>query len=160
MTTHMERKTTARLSDKEMEKIYRIRQRFYWEIDFISRCRERKLEEIGLCNLPYQTLPEEKKLLDLAYTSWHMNSITIWKTLIRPIMLHLIMSLMRPNAGYRITGLPLLRNLTGIHGLSLSLRTELSVQCWHRIRISRLTLLSWIEIMRIPSFVLLLMMLP
>ena len=67
MTTHMERKTTARLSDKEMEKIYRIRQRFYWEIDFISRCRERKLEEIGLCNLPYQTLPEEKKLLDLAY---------------------------------------------------------------------------------------------
>ena len=67
MTTHMERKTTARLSDKEMEKIYRIRQRFYWEMDFISRCRERKLEEIGLCNLPYQTLPEEKKLLDLAY---------------------------------------------------------------------------------------------
>ena len=67
MTTQMERKTTARLSDKEMEKIYRIRQRFYWEMDFISRCRERKLEEIGLCNLPYQTLPEEKKLLDLAY---------------------------------------------------------------------------------------------
>ena len=67
MTTHMERKTTARLSDKEMEKIYRIRQRFYWEMDFISRCRERKLEEIGLCNLPYQTLPEEKKLLDPAY---------------------------------------------------------------------------------------------
>ena len=67
MTTHMERKTTARLSDKEMEKIYRIRQRFYWEMDFISRCRERKKEGIGLCNLPYQTLSEEKKLLDLAY---------------------------------------------------------------------------------------------
>ena len=67
MTTHMELKTAAHLSDQEMEKIYRIRQRFYWETDFISRCRERKLEGIGLCNLPYQTLTEEKKLLDLAY---------------------------------------------------------------------------------------------
>ena len=65
MTTHMERKTTARLSDKEMEKIYRIRQRFYWEIDFINRCNERKWEEIGLCNFPYRKLPDEKKLLDL-----------------------------------------------------------------------------------------------
>ena len=36
-------------------------------MDFISRCRERKKEGIGLCNLPYQTLSEEKKLLDLAY---------------------------------------------------------------------------------------------
>lgn len=67
MTTQMERKTTARLSDKEMEKIYRIRQRFYWEMDFISRCNERKWEEIGLCNLPYRKLSDEKKLLDLAY---------------------------------------------------------------------------------------------
>lgn len=67
MTTQMERKTTARLSDKEMEKIYRIRQRFYWEIDFINRCNDRKWTEIGLCNLPYRKLPDEKKLLDLAY---------------------------------------------------------------------------------------------
>ena len=67
MTTHMELKTATHLSDQEMEKIYRIRQCLYWEMDFISRCRERKLEEIGLCNLPYQTLSEEKKLLDLAY---------------------------------------------------------------------------------------------
>lgn len=67
MTTHMELKTAAHLSDQEMEKIYRIRQCLYWEMDFISRCRERKKEGIGLCNLPYQTLSEEKKLLDLAY---------------------------------------------------------------------------------------------
>ena len=67
MTTHMELKTAAHLSDQETEKIYRIRQCLYWEMDFISRCRERKKEEIGLCNLPYQTLSEEKKLLDLAY---------------------------------------------------------------------------------------------
>ena len=67
MITHIELKTTPHLPDQEMEKIYRIRQRFYWETDFISRCRERKLEGTGLCNLPYQTLTEEKKLLDLAY---------------------------------------------------------------------------------------------
>ena len=67
MMTHIELKTTPHLPDQEMEKIYRIRQRFYWETDFISRCRERKLEGTGLCNLPYQTLTEEKKLLDLAY---------------------------------------------------------------------------------------------
>lgn len=67
MITHIELKTTPRLPDQEMEKIYRIRQRFYWETDFISRCRERRLEETGLCNLPYETLPDEKKLLDLAY---------------------------------------------------------------------------------------------
>ena len=50
-----------------MEDVYRIQQRLYWEIDFIILCRERKKEGIGLCNLPYQTLSEEKKLLDLAY---------------------------------------------------------------------------------------------
>ena len=46
MTTHMELKTAAHLSDQEMEKIYRIRQCLYWEMDFISRCRERKKEGI------------------------------------------------------------------------------------------------------------------
>ena len=67
MTTHIELKTTPDLPDQEMEEIYRIRQRFYWETDFISRCGERRLEGTGLCNLPYKTLPTEKKLLDLAY---------------------------------------------------------------------------------------------
>lgn len=67
MKTHIEPKTTVHLSDQEMETIYRIRQCLYWEMDFIGRCRERKKEGIGLCNLPYQTLSEEKKLLDLAY---------------------------------------------------------------------------------------------
>ena len=67
MKTYIKPKTTIHLSDQEMEDIYRIQQRLYWEMDFISRCRERKKEGIGLCNLPYQTLSEEKKLLDLAY---------------------------------------------------------------------------------------------
>ena len=67
MKTYIEPQTTVQLSTQEMENIYRIQQRLYWEIDFISRCEERKQEETGLCNLPYQTLTEEKKLLDLAY---------------------------------------------------------------------------------------------
>ena len=67
MKTHIKPKTTVHLSDQEMEDVYRIQQRLYWEIDFIILCRERKKEGIGLCNLPYQTLSEEKKLLDLAY---------------------------------------------------------------------------------------------
>ena len=67
MKTYIEPQTTVQLSTQEMENIYRIQQRLYWEIDFISRCEERKQEETGLCNLPYKTLPDEKKLLNLAY---------------------------------------------------------------------------------------------
>ncbi len=67
MKTHIAPKTTIHLSGQEMEDIYRIQQRLYWETDFISRCEERKQEETGLCNLPYKTLPDEKKLLNLAY---------------------------------------------------------------------------------------------
>ena len=67
MKTHIAPKTTIHLSGQEMEDIYRIQQRLYWETDFISRCEERKQEGTGLCNLPYKTLPDEKKLLNLAY---------------------------------------------------------------------------------------------
>lgn len=64
---NMELKTTPYLWEQQMEAIYRIQQRRYWEMDFISRCIERRLEEIGLCNLPYQTLPKEQTLLAQAY---------------------------------------------------------------------------------------------
>lgn len=67
MTTYMEIERIAHLSAQKIEDICHIRQRFYWEIDFINRCNERKWEEIDLCNLPYRKLPDEKKLLDLAY---------------------------------------------------------------------------------------------
>lgn len=67
MNTNMELKTTAHLSDLEIEEIYRRQLRFYWEVDFITRCTERKQEEDGLCNLPYETLAKEKTLLDKAY---------------------------------------------------------------------------------------------
>lgn len=58
---------TSSLLKQEMHKVYRKMQRLYWETDFISRCMERRNDEIGLCILPYETLPDEKKLLNLAY---------------------------------------------------------------------------------------------
>lgn len=58
---------TSSLLKQEMHKVYRKMQRLYWKTDFISRCVERRNDEIGLCILPYETLPDEKKLLDLAY---------------------------------------------------------------------------------------------
>ncbi len=52
---------------QETHKVYRKMRRFYWETDFINRCIDRWQEGTGLCNLPYETLPKEKKLLNLAY---------------------------------------------------------------------------------------------
>ena len=67
MNTNMEPKTTAHLPNQEIEKIYRRQLRFYWEIDFINRCIDRRQDESGFCNLPYETLAKEKALLDKAY---------------------------------------------------------------------------------------------
>lgn len=67
MNTNLELKTTARLSNQEIEEIYRRQLRLYWEVDFITRCTDRRQEESGLCNLPYDTLAKEKTLLDKAY---------------------------------------------------------------------------------------------
>lgn len=58
---------TSSLLKQEMYRVYRKMQRLYWETDFISRCMEHRNDEIGLCILPYETLPDEKKLLNLAY---------------------------------------------------------------------------------------------
>lgn len=67
MNTNLELKTTARLSNQEIEEIYRRQLRLYWEVNFIIRCTDRRQEESGLCNLPYDTLAKEKTLLDKAY---------------------------------------------------------------------------------------------
>lgn len=67
MNTNMEPKTTAHLPNQEIEEIYRRQLRFYWEIDFINRCIDRRQDESGFCNLPYETLAKEKDLLDKAY---------------------------------------------------------------------------------------------
>lgn len=42
MNTNMEPKTTAHLPNQEIEEIYRRQLRFYWEIDFINRCIDRR----------------------------------------------------------------------------------------------------------------------
>lgn len=67
MNTNTKLKTTAHLSNQEIEEIYRRQLRLYWEIDFINRCIDRRQEESGLCHLPYETLAEEKELLEQAY---------------------------------------------------------------------------------------------
>lgn len=67
MKTMIEPKTATHLPDQIMEEIYQIQKRIYWELDFIGRCLDRRDEEIGLCNLPYDTLETEKGILDEAY---------------------------------------------------------------------------------------------
>ena len=56
-----------RLSWKEIDSIYEKQKRDYWEEDFVNRCIDRRLEEIGLCNLPYETLADDELLLSQAY---------------------------------------------------------------------------------------------
>lgn len=55
------------LTPTEIESIYRMQKRFYWEADFVNRCIDRRLEGVGLCNLPYNTLEDEETILDTAY---------------------------------------------------------------------------------------------
>lgn len=55
------------LTQTEIESIYRMQKRFYWEADFVNKCIDRSLEGVGLCNLPYDTLADEKMILDTAY---------------------------------------------------------------------------------------------
>lgn len=54
------------LTPMEIEKIYRIQYKIYWEEDLINRCNDRRMEGQGLCNLP-DTLEDEKNLLNTAY---------------------------------------------------------------------------------------------
>lgn len=58
---------TVCLPQQEIDRIYHKQQRIYWEADFINRCSDRRQEETGLCNLPYETLPGEETLLETAY---------------------------------------------------------------------------------------------
>lgn len=55
------------LTQAEIENIYRMQKRAYWEMDFVDRCIDRQLEGVGLCNLPYDTLDDEETILDTAY---------------------------------------------------------------------------------------------
>lgn len=65
-------KTTAmslsfQLSYEQIRQAHEIYERHCFSCDFISRCQERKMDNIGLCNLPYETLSDEAELLDTAY---------------------------------------------------------------------------------------------
>lgn len=55
------------LSYEQIEKVHAIYQRHCFECDFLNRCADRLQEDIGLCNLPYETLPDDAKLLHTAY---------------------------------------------------------------------------------------------
>lgn len=44
-----------------------MQRQIYWEAHFLNRCIERGMERMGLCNLPYETLADEKAILDTAY---------------------------------------------------------------------------------------------
>lgn len=44
------------LTQMEIDNIYHMQQRIYWEADFVDRCIERRSENVGLCDLPYGTL--------------------------------------------------------------------------------------------------------
>ena len=57
----------AGLTQLEIDAIYRMQHRVYWEADFVERCIERRSEGVGICNLPYASLAEEKAILDAAY---------------------------------------------------------------------------------------------
>lgn len=55
------------LTQIEIDSIYRMQQRIYWEADFVNRCIDRRLEGVGLCNIPYETLADERIILDTAH---------------------------------------------------------------------------------------------
>lgn len=61
------------LSQKEIDIIYEQQKRIYWEADFVNRCIDRRLEDIGLCNLPYETLAEDELLLSIGYAIYQKS---------------------------------------------------------------------------------------
>lgn len=56
-----------RLFLDDLQKAHDIYRQHCFENDFVNRCADRRQDEIGMCNLPYKTLPEEQELLSKAY---------------------------------------------------------------------------------------------
>ena len=56
------------LSQRDIDRIYDTQQRIYWEADFVNRCIDRRKAGIGCCNLPYESLADEREILDKAYS--------------------------------------------------------------------------------------------
>lgn len=55
------------LSYEQIQKAHEIYQQYCFACDFLNRCSDRMQEDVGLCNLPYETLPDEDDLLRTAY---------------------------------------------------------------------------------------------
>lgn len=51
----------------EIDSIYHMQKRVYWETDSVNRCIDWRLGGVGLCDLPYETLADEETILDKAY---------------------------------------------------------------------------------------------
>lgn len=62
-----EEKIMSGLSQAEIDRIYRMQQRVYWEADFVNRCIDRRTDGTGRRDFPYDSLVREKMLLDAAY---------------------------------------------------------------------------------------------
>ncbi len=56
------------LSQQDIGRIYDTQRRAYWEADFVNQCIDRNEARIGLCNLLYESLADEKEILDKAYS--------------------------------------------------------------------------------------------
>lgn len=66
------------LSQTEIDRIYYMQHRVYWEADFVNRCIERRVYDIGLCNLPYDSLAYESMILDTAYeVYWEIEDCNV-----------------------------------------------------------------------------------
>lgn len=60
-----------KLSEEEIDTVYQFQRQNYFEEDFCNRCVDRLTQEIGICNLPYKTLPYETALLKKAFDFWN-----------------------------------------------------------------------------------------
>lgn len=58
---------TFQLFYEQIQQAHQIYEMHCFIQDFIKCCMERQEEAVGLCNLPYQSLPDESELLDRAY---------------------------------------------------------------------------------------------
>lgn len=56
------------LSQQDIDRIYDAQRRVYWEADFVNRYIDRREAGIGLCNLSYESLADEREILDKAYS--------------------------------------------------------------------------------------------
>lgn len=67
---HLAEKFFFALNLEQLRKAHEIYKRHCFYQDFLELCENRRQEEIGLCNLPYDTLEDDTELLQLAYEKY------------------------------------------------------------------------------------------